>query len=149
MAERIVVDANLAVALVLPLTYSETVARQWQVWQADRAELYAPELWEYEVVSALRKAKFVGLIDAQRMRNMLGQMLSLGVACIPADSALHLAALDWSERLGQPVAYDGQYLALAESLGATFWTADKRMFDSQRGARLPWLHWVGEVSESG
>ena len=144
MAERIVVDANLAVAVVLPLIYSEAATNQWQTWQAGRAELYAPVLWEYEVVSALRKAAATGLVSGQQAGGILRQLFSLGVICIPADAALHLAALDWSERLGQPVAYDGQYLALAESLAAGFWTADRRLFEALQGSDLPWLHWLGE-----
>ena len=47
---------------------------------------------------------------------------------IPASVDLDRLAMDWAERLNQTVAYDTQYLALAEQLGAEFWSADRRWF---------------------
>ncbi|MBI5304229.1 MAG: hypothetical protein HY868_19005 [Chloroflexi bacterium] len=53
---KIVVDANIALALVMPLAYSEQAHRQFAIWVKDSTELVAPTLWSYEVVASLRKA---------------------------------------------------------------------------------------------
>lgn len=146
MAQRIVVDANLCVALIIPLSYSEAAAKQWQSWETQRTKLYAPLLWEYEVVSALRKAIAIGLINTKEAEPALQRLMVLGIECHLPDSDLHRSALRWAELVNQPVAYDSQYLALTEALEADFWTADKRLIDSLKGKKLTWLHWIGEVS---
>lgn len=145
MAQRIVVDANLCVALIVPLPYSEAAAQRWHSWETERVSLYAPLLWEYEVVSALRKAIVARLINQEETKSALQRLFVLGVKAISPDVELHRSALQWSERTGQPVAYDGQYLALAETLQADLWTADKRLIDTLKSQNLPWLHWIGEA----
>ncbi len=40
------------------------------------------------------------------------------------------------------VAYDAQYLALAEQTGAEFWTADKRLADRARRRNARWVKWI-------
>lgn len=146
MARRLVVDANLCVALIIPLPYSEAAANRWGLWEKNQDSLYAPYLWEYEVISALRKALVVGLINWGEIEKALQRLFRLGVETIPPDVELHRAALQWSERIGQPVAYDGQYLALAEVLQADLWTADKRLLDVLKSQNLSWLHWIGEAA---
>jgi len=146
MAQRIVVDANLCVALIIPLPYSEAAAKRWLAWETERVSLYAPLLWEYEVVSALRKAIVAGLINREETESALRRLFILGVEMVPADVECHRSALQWSERIGQPVAYDGQYLALAEALQADLWTADKRLIDALKSQNLSWLHWIGEAT---
>jgi predicted nucleic acid-binding protein len=56
---------------------------------------------------------------------------------------LHQRALDLAERFSLPVAYDTHYLALAEQLGAEFWTADRKLVRAVQSA-LPWVRPVGE-----
>ena len=146
MAQPIVVDANLCIALTIPLPYSDAAAKQWLFWELNRVQIYAPFLWEYEIVSALRKAIAVGLINKKEADTALQRMLVLGVERSIPDPGLHRSALQWAERANQTVAYDSQYLALAEALQADFWTADKRLFDSLKSKKLSWLHWIGEVS---
>jgi predicted nucleic acid-binding protein len=146
MAQKIVVDANVCIALIIPLAYSDLAAKQWLLWQTHRFQIYAPLLWEYEVVSALRKAIAAGLISKKETEAALQRLMNLGVECHRPDSDLHRSALQWAEDVNQPVAYDSQYLALAEALEADFWTADKRLVDSLKTKKLTWLHWIGEVS---
>jgi predicted nucleic acid-binding protein len=51
-----------------------------------------------------------------------------------------LAALHWAERIGHSKAYDAQYLALAESLSAEFWTADVRLVHVLEKLDVSWIH---------
>jgi len=52
---------------------------------------------------------------------------------------LHRRALQLAEALSLPAAYDAHYLALAERVGAEFWTTDRRLANKVREA-LPWVH---------
>lgn len=146
MAQRIVVDANLCVALIIPLPYSDAAAKQWLFWETNRVQIHAPLLWEYEIVSALRKAIAVRLISKKEAEIAFQRMWGLGVERSISDPDLHRSALQWAERLNQTVAYDSQYLALAEALQADFWTADRGLVDSLKSKKLAWLYWIGEIS---
>ncbi len=141
---RRVIDANLAIALILPLAYSEAVAGWMNQWQESGDDLFAPVLWEYEVVSALRKTVAGGAITSEDAAAGVGRLFGLGVQIVTPDPERHLRALWWAEKLNQTVAYDAQYLATAERLGAEFWTADRRLVNSVQPLGIPWVHWTGE-----
>jgi predicted nucleic acid-binding protein len=55
-------------------------------------------------------------------------------------------AFEWTLRLKRASAYDSFYLALAHELECNFWTADKRLFNALKEARLDWLHWIEELT---
>jgi predicted nucleic acid-binding protein len=50
----------------------------------------------------------------------------------------------WARRIGQIVAYDAVYLALAQGMNAEFWTADKRLATAAQNAGVNWVHWLGQ-----
>jgi predicted nucleic acid-binding protein len=141
---KIVPDANLVVALVISLPYSEAATRKMREWQEQNAELLVPTLWSYEVVSALRKAIASSSISAETAVANLQDILSIGIQEVPPTIALHQLALEWAERVNQIVAYDGAYLALAESVKAEFWTADKRLATAARNSGVSWIHLLDE-----
>jgi len=58
------------------------------------------------------------------------------------------AVLEWAGRLNQSRAYDAFYMALAEELGAEFWTADQRLARAAQQAGVTWTHWIGEAADS-
>lgn len=58
----IVIDANLALALVVPLPYSNTVQQLVEKWHQQAVRFAVPALWGYEVVSGLRKAITAGVL---------------------------------------------------------------------------------------
>ena len=139
MAQTLVIDANTILGLFLKLPYSEKVDRWMQVWQKEEAHLVVPILWEYECVSGLRRAVALKLITNQNAERMASDLLALEIQRILPDQALHLAALHWSERLGQSKIYDAHYVALAESLSAEFWTVDQRLYNSLRSLGVDWV----------
>ena len=53
---RIVLDANIVAALIIPLPYSDQATHRMMDWQDTGTELIAPTLLEYEMVTVLRKA---------------------------------------------------------------------------------------------
>ena len=58
----VVVDANVTLALALPLPYSSHADRRIDAWRGERAIVAAPRLWNYEVTSGLRRALWRKLI---------------------------------------------------------------------------------------
>lgn len=139
-----VIDANVAVALTVALPYSQSALRRFDAWVRESAELYAPLLWEYEVVSALRRMTTLGILPPAAAESALGGLLSLPVERVPPEPGIHRAALQWADRLGHSVAYDAQYLALAERLGATLWTADKRLVGRAQQLDARWVRWIAD-----
>ncbi len=141
---NVVVDANLIVALVLPLPYSDLATERVAAWKRARTELLAPLLLEYEVSAVLRKAVAAGLLSTDAAREAMHRILDLRVQCLPPTRDLHGSALQWAERLGHTKTYDAHYVALAEQQQAELWTADRRLVSIARQAGVTWLHWIGE-----
>ena len=140
----IVVDANIAVALIAPLDYSDSCAALMSNWAKSETSIAAPILWEYEIVSTLRKMVAARLMSAQQAREGLIKLDRLPIERILPELSLHEKALAWAEKTRQMAAYDAQYLALAEHLGAEMWTADKKLHNALRDT-VPWLHHVIEA----
>ena len=134
---RAVLDASVGVALVLPLPYS--VQATALLGELRGTEIQVPVLWEYEVVSTLRKAVAGGSLASEAAERALDRLLALPDVRVAPDPPLHRSALRWAERIGQIVAYDAQYLALAERLGADFWTADRRLARCAQETGADWV----------
>lgn len=141
---NIVVDTNVLIAVVIPLTYSPISLQRMLDWKKKDHILNAPLLWEYEAASALRKAIKYEYIDSEQAESALTDLFKLGVQSIPPTKETHMAALRWAERIGQARAYDAQYLSLAEELEAPLWTADKRLANAAWEAGAGFVHWIGE-----
>jgi predicted nucleic acid-binding protein len=58
-----------------------------------------------------------------------------------SDPRLLERAIDLAAQYRLPAAYDAHYLAVAEALGAPFWTTDQRLFNSVQTG-LSWVHLV-------
>jgi predicted nucleic acid-binding protein len=132
MTDAIVVDANLFLSQALPLPYSNQTAAQLEVWKTELAHLLAPILWEYEIATGLRRAVSDYLLTAEEAETTLETFLGLEVETIRPTPELQCRAFQWAAKLEQNKAYDAQYLALAEELGAVFWSADKRLVNRVR-----------------
>jgi predicted nucleic acid-binding protein len=140
-----VVDANLSVALVLPTPYSAKAQVLGERWSAEAVDVFAPDLWAYEITSALRKAMSITSMPFLEAEAHLQTLMRLGVQLVPPTLELDRLALQWAEHLGQAVAYDAHYVALAERLGCELWTADRRLAGSA-GAEVSWVHWIDEIA---
>ena len=141
---RIVLDANLVVALLLPLPYSQQVWAHLTTWRRNRAELLAPTLLQYEVNAALHRSFSTGLTRQFEAKTALEEMQTLSIRYLPPSLELHIRAWYWAGRFNQSKTYDAQYVALAELERADFWTADRRLANGARQAGLEWVRWIGE-----
>jgi predicted nucleic acid-binding protein len=80
-------------------------------------------------------------LDQAQVR--LTTLVRLGVRLVPPTPSLEHLALRWAQRLGHTVAYDAHYLALAETLGCDFWTADRRLVNAAQ-QHAEWIRWIGD-----
>jgi len=139
-----VIDANVWISTVIPTDYSGDTISKMKKWGDERVRIVVPSLWHYEVVSGLRKAIALKLIPSENAMLALDALQLMAFEEVMPSDALDRLALEWADRLGQVVAYDAQYLALAENLGCDLWTADKRLVNNARQKNAPWVRWVGE-----
>jgi predicted nucleic acid-binding protein len=140
----IIVDANLVVATAVPMLFTNRATQLLNRWKNDQVSLSAPTLFEYEVVTALRKSMVLKMISRPEALYALETILALGIDLVVPDRSLDEEALTFAERIGQSKAYDGHYLALAARENAPFWTADSRLAAAAQQTGLRWVHWVGE-----
>jgi predicted nucleic acid-binding protein len=141
----LVVDANVLVALAVPLPYSAAAGARMDGWIEVGEILVSPALWEYEATSAIRKYAVQRDVEAAEIQQALLRLDSLPVESIPNDPDLRRAALIWAARLGHHAAYDSFYVALAERLGTELWSADLRLVN---GCAAQGTHFVKPISQS-
>jgi len=87
------------------------------------ASLHAPHLLDIEIAQVLRRYQLAGELDAPRGALALGVFRDFRIQRYPHH--LFLPRI-WELRFNA-TAYDAAYLALAESLGATLLTRDRRL----------------------
>lgn len=139
---KVCVDANLVIALVTVEAFSSKVLALWREWTLADVQLVAPGLLRYKVASALRRKVIQGILDLEDARQALKKAMALDIQYRDS-SDLSLQAFELAARCQRPAAYDAHYLALAEHLGCSFWTADERLYNTIR-AEFPLVHWLGE-----
>ena len=136
-SSQVCVDSNLALKLVLVEEDSQLARALWGHFSRHGTEIVAPLLLLYEVTSVLRNEVFAGRLSVERGWRGLDVILALGIVT-EASLELHQQAWELATGLGLPNAYDAHYLALAQSLGCQFWTADGRLHRAV-SRDLPWV----------
>lgn len=139
MTTSLVIDAGFAYKLILPGSPQAALRRQMTEWAQAGIELYAPDLWLYEVTSAISKTVQFNTLTPSEGEQALHLALQLPIHLVSPDQAQAERAWEWTRRLNRAAAYDSFYLALAESLSASLWTADKRLHNA---ANRPWVHLI-------
>lgn len=124
----IVVDASVVIPALADDGADGDLARS----RLRGERLVAPHLLDLEVVSAWRRIASTGAIDERRARQALDDLQALRVRRVP-----HGPMVDrcWQLRANLSV-YDAAYVALAELLGITLVTADRKLADAP-GPRCP------------
>jgi predicted nucleic acid-binding protein len=142
MNQRVCVDANLLVKLVSTELDSEQATELWLSWADADAQMIAPALLNFEVVSALWRKALRGQMEFGEARDAVELALDVGVTiCAPHN--LHAVAWEMASRFQFPAVYDSHYLALAHIEGCEFWTADECLYNAVHN-ELPWVRWLGE-----
>lgn len=104
--------------------------------------IIAPPLLPSEVANVIRQRMRQGTLDRAQARAVLARFLAIPIA-LQAPAALYDRALVLADEHGLPAVYDAHYVALAELLGATLWTADQRLLRALSG-RLPFVRWIAD-----
>jgi predicted nucleic acid-binding protein len=135
------VDANLVVRLVTDHPSVET-RRLRERWRREREELMAPLLLRYEATNALRRLRNADETTEEETERAIRATLALPIR-LHIDEDLHAGALAFAARFSLAASSDAHCLALADRLGAEFWTTD-RTFANAVQPTLPWVHLVAE-----
>jgi len=109
---------------------------------AQQDPFVAPPLLPSEVADVIRQRLRQGQVQLDEARALLAQFLALPIS-LQAPEALYERALVLADEHNLPAVYDAHYVALAELLGATLWTADRRLLRAL-GGRLPFVRWIGD-----
>ncbi len=139
-SSSVVVDASTAVFLVLESPLTSQIETLWRGWIRAGTRICVPYLWLNEVTSAIHKVYMLKAFSEEKAQLALDAVLALGVELQPENVELCRDAFRWATALKQLAVYDGFYLALAERLGAEFWTADRNLFNHARQLDLAWVH---------
>ncbi len=124
----IVVDASVVVTALLVGSEEGDAARE--ALRSDAA--HAPHLLDVEVTSAVRRWVLASRLTVEEARSSIRDLGDLAIT-----RHGHEPVLDRVLELRDAVsAYDGTYLALAELLGATMVTGDRRLSRAP-GVRCP------------
>ena len=116
-----------------------------RLWDDEGTQLVAPPLMPFEVANALHRRVVRGDLAVEIAADLIQDLMSLGVA-LHETPHLHRRALELASQLKQGAVYDAHYLALAESLGCDFWTADQRLYHVA-GLGVDNVRWIGDFRE--
>ena len=119
MSTRVVCDASALTALLI----DGGPDGRWAAEAFAGADLAAPGLIDFETANILRRHELAGLISPDQAAQAHIDLLDLAIEHWPYDL---LAIRAWQLRQNLSV-YDASYVALAELLGATLVTLDRRI----------------------
>ena len=128
---RLIVDTSVAVKWFVPEPYAEPAR---SVLTGDH-QLLAPDLLFAEFGNVMWKRVRSGEMTAEEATAVVSGLLQVPLQARPSRD-LALAALEIANRTQRTV-YDGLYLALAVSEGASLVTADERAIQCGQG-HSPW-----------
>lgn len=124
VSRALVVDASVAVKWYAEEDETEKALRVRDSQFNGSSNLYAPDLIVYEVANALSEHP---RITPRSMKSSVESLLELDIDMASPSSDLVIEAARIAVDLGVSV-YDATYLALSDYVGASFVTADKRLF---------------------
>ncbi len=147
-ARKMVADASVSALWALPsaaLTDRQReLAPYAQELYADaksgKVRLFQPALWDYEVCAVISRAVAGGRIAEEEGAVAVALIVGLAVvrSQLPSASECYRFARKFRRTL-----WDSLYLECAEQNGATFWTADERLYNGVKD-ELPWVRWIGD-----
>jgi predicted nucleic acid-binding protein len=127
----IVLDASVAAAWLV----DDAVSTDAATLLDDGEELAAPDLLGTEVANVLWKRLLRSQFDSPTAERLLRYFFALGIRLEPSSTFL-ASTLRLAGTLRHPV-HDCLYLALAQKLGASIATFDKRMAAAAKAAAIP------------
>ena len=138
----VVVDASLAIKWLVSEENSDKARASSRSWANAGTQAAAPYLMPVEVTNALHRRVVRGELTVEDAIRLLEYLLASGIE-LRDEPGLQVRALQLASRLRQGAVYDAHYLALAETLGCDFWTADQRFYRAAVSVTQN-VRWIGE-----
>ena len=143
----VVVDASVAVKWLIEEEDSDRAISLARVWANDGVQPVAPYLMPYEVSNALHRRVTAGEMAVDEAASLMDQLSSMDVE-LHHPRNLQGRALRLASQLGQRMAYDAHYLALADAVGCELWTADRQFYRAARPTARN-IRWIREYAATG
>jgi predicted nucleic acid-binding protein len=143
--EGIILDASVAVKLVLDEEHREHAQALYEQAIRDGQPVLAPALLRAEVVNAIYRRRLRRTDDAltsDEAQAAVDSFLAIPIT-LSEPEGLFSAAYSLALTYELPTVYDAVYVSLAQMLDVELWTADRRLLNALAG-RLPWVRWLGD-----
>jgi predicted nucleic acid-binding protein len=146
----ICVDASLAAKWIFAEEYDQQARALYRDTSAGAERIVAPPLLPIEVTNIVRQRMRRAKPPAQHplsiaeAREALARFLSFPIE-LSLPQELHQQALELSVVHELPAVYDAHYVALAQMLGCSLWTADRNLVNAVQG-KLPFVRWIGDYA---
>lgn len=124
---EIVVDTSVVVKWYIPERHHEQARALRDAYLDGTVDLVAPELMPFEAINAL---KYSGHYDGDRLEVASNSLPEYGIMLVPFSNSGSVAKI--ATTLDIPI-YDASYIALAQKLDTTAYTADEKLLDDLEG----------------
>lgn len=142
MNHVIVVDASVAVKVVLEEEFSDRARTFIADSRRKRRPLFGPPHLASEVTNAIHQKLYRQTITEAEADQALQQFLELPIHLF-ATPQLYIRSSEFSRDNGLRYTYDSLYVILAQMLDAEIWTDDRQLLrDIETVA--PWVRWIGD-----
>ena len=131
----IVIDANVVVTSAAASELGARVRERLQRWRSAGEDFHAPQLFTYEVASALCSLEANAGQSPRESDDTWRFVDTLDLTLHPPSSGLALVAI--AHRIHQRKAYDAAYIDLALRLPAVLWTLDGSLARHAKSAGFP------------
>lgn len=142
-----VVDASVAVKLVIDEPLSDRATRLYDDSVSSDRPLNAPSILRNEVTNAVyRRYRRNDLTEASA--DLAVSRFAAFRFAVLAPSNLVVEAYAFAKRHRLGAIYDSLYVVLARDLGADLWTDDQKLLNAVAGT-APWVRWIGHYPDGG
>ena len=138
----ICIDSSLAAKWSFVEEYSSQARALLRDALEKREPIIAPPLLASEVTNVIRQHMRQGHLELGEARALLAQLFAVPLS-LQAPRTMYDRALVLADQYRLPAVYDAHYVALAELLGATLWTADQRLLRAL-GGQLSFVSWIAD-----
>jgi predicted nucleic acid-binding protein len=142
----IVIDASVAVKLILTEAHSDQVIALLTASAQAAEPIVAPPLLPFEIANILRQRMVRQGMSLSAADQLMADFLTFPIN-LTAPPGLYQQALAIADTHQLPAAYDAHYVALAQQLGGELWTDDQRLLRALTG-RLTFVKWIGDYQQA-
>lgn len=139
MSDAVVVDASVMAKWLFVEDHSPN-ARAFLRAIAGERQVVAPPLIRSEITNIVYKKLRAGGPSLVQADHALARFMAFRINLAEPDD-LYASALKLAAQYNLGATYDAQYLSLARTLDAEFWTADREL---ARAVSAHWVRWIGD-----